>query len=54
MSIGKVAESLWAKFVEAWQNLGATYLSINTMGAGLTTPQDHIDKLRYVKTRLGL
>lgn len=33
----------WARQVEAWRDLGATHLSVNTMGAGFTSPQQHID-----------
>ena len=33
----------WAKTARAWRNLGATHLRVNTMGAGFTSPQQHID-----------
>ena len=32
---------------EAWQDAGATHLSLNTMGAGFTTPQQHIAALQH-------
>ena len=54
LSIGRIPELEWAGFVEAWRSLGVTHLGVNTMAAGLATPQDHINKLRYVKTNLGL
>ena len=31
-----------ARLTEAWRALGATHISINTMGAGLTSPAEHI------------
>jgi probable F420-dependent oxidoreductase len=36
----------WASNVEAWRDLGATHLSVNTMGAGLESPRDHIEAIR--------
>jgi probable F420-dependent oxidoreductase len=53
LSIGRVPEQGWAEFVAAWQALGATHLSVNTMDAGLRSPQEHIDALRHVKAVLG-
>jgi probable F420-dependent oxidoreductase len=38
---------------ETWQRLGARYACVNTMGAGLKTPQEHIAALRKVKEALG-
>ena len=45
-SIGDGSADDWAKEVDAWRELGATHLGVNTMGAGLTSPADHIDALR--------
>ncbi len=45
-SIGGGGPDDWAKEVEAWRELGATHLGVNTMGAGLSSPADHIDALR--------
>ena len=36
----------WARAVDAWQDLGATHLALNTMNAGLNSPDQHIDALR--------
>jgi probable F420-dependent oxidoreductase len=44
---------LWGQQAEAWQKLGATHLSVNTMKAGLTSPDEHIKALRQVKEALG-
>ena len=39
-------QEAWLKQIEAWKSLGATYLSLNTMKAGLATPQAHIEAIR--------
>ena len=49
LGLGLAGEGRWPGFVEAWRNLGATHLGINTMNAGLSSPQAHIDALRRVK-----
>jgi probable F420-dependent oxidoreductase len=36
----------WSQLLEGWQVIGATHASVNTMGAGLVTPQAHLDALR--------
>ncbi len=36
----------WETLVRDWQAAGATHLSFNTMGAGLKTPQEHIQAIR--------
>jgi probable F420-dependent oxidoreductase len=52
LSISQVPQAEWASFAEGWRNLGATHISVNTMGAGLRSPQDHIDALRRVKEEI--
>ena len=54
LSIGQVPETEWARYAQSWRELGATHLCVNTMGAGLRSPQDHIDALRRVKDALGV
>ena len=39
----------WARTVEAWQQMGATHLGVNTMSAGLDSPAKHIDAIRSFK-----
>jgi probable F420-dependent oxidoreductase len=43
----------WARAVEDWRALGATHLGVNTMGAGLTSPQAHIEAIRRFKEAVG-
>ena len=39
----------WAKDASAWKSVGSTHISASTMGAGLSTPGEHIDVLRRFK-----
>ncbi|MBI4340485.1 MAG: LLM class F420-dependent oxidoreductase, partial [Chloroflexi bacterium] len=39
----------WARTAAAWRELGATHLSLNTMGAGFSTLAQHLDALRRFK-----
>lgn len=54
LSIAQVPESGWVQYVEGWRALGATHLCVNTMGAGFTSPQQHIDALRRAAAALGV
>lgn len=42
----------WRKAAEDWRALGATHLSINTMGAGLQGADAHVDALRRVQAAI--
>ena len=44
---------IWQAHANAWQSMGATHVSINTMRAGLNSPQDHIDAIQKVKEVIG-
>ena len=48
---GKVDE--WIQLTKRWQELGATHISINTMDAGFTALQQHLDAIRRYKEALG-
>lgn len=54
LTISDIPEDQWATYADGWRSLGATHLGVNTMGAGLTSPQAHIDTLRRVKERIGV
>jgi len=43
---GEGDPEVWASEIEAWKGLGATHLSINTMGCGFDTPEAHLQALR--------
>jgi probable F420-dependent oxidoreductase len=46
ISMSSLAQGDWVRTAQAWQALGATHLDLNTMKAGLSSPQDHIDAIR--------
>jgi probable F420-dependent oxidoreductase len=54
LTLARVPENEWTPFVETWRDLGATHLAINTMEFGLSSPQQHIDTLRRVKSLLNI
>ncbi|MBC8163803.1 MAG: LLM class F420-dependent oxidoreductase, partial [Roseiflexaceae bacterium] len=53
LSLARLPEDEWASFARGWQALGATHLCVNTMGAGYSSLDAHIDVLRRVKAALG-
>ena len=46
LSINEVPEAEWPAEVRRWRDLGVTHLGLNTMGAGLPTPEAHVDAIR--------
>ncbi len=42
-----------AEIVAQWKDKGATHASLDTMGAGLASPDDHIDAIRRLKEAIG-
>ncbi len=49
VSIRDSSEDDWKRTAEAWRELGATHLSVNTMNAGLESPQAHIETIQRFK-----
>ena len=43
----------WVRQTQAWRELGATHISFNTMNAGFTSVQQHLDALRRYKEVVG-
>jgi probable F420-dependent oxidoreductase len=43
----------WADAAERWRGLGATHLSVNTMGDGLQGPDEHVARLREAMAAIG-
>ncbi|HEX8600370.1 MAG TPA: LLM class F420-dependent oxidoreductase [Chloroflexia bacterium] len=39
----------WRQFYEGWRDLGATHISVNTMGIGLTSPDEHVKMIETFK-----
>ena len=53
ISMANTPEEAWRPTLDRWSNLGATHVSFNTMGAGLESPQAHIDAIRRLKEIAG-
>jgi probable F420-dependent oxidoreductase len=49
ITIAGSSPDTWAQEAEAWRELGATHLSVNTMRAGLRSPTEHIEAIRQFK-----
>jgi len=43
----------WLHQAQRWRDLGATHIAINTMGAGYTSLQQHLDAIRRFKETSG-
>lgn len=43
----------WRTALHAWRDAGASHVSFNTMGAGLATPQAHIEAIRTFAKLVG-
>ena len=43
----------WQKSYESWRSLGASHLSVNTMGCGFMSVDQHVQRLREVKQIFG-
>jgi len=54
VDVRTIPEAEWATEVEQWRAAGATHLSVNTMGAGLASPRDHIETIRRFKEAVGV
>ena len=49
ISIANSEPDAWSRSLEAWRDIGATHVGVNTMGAGLESPRDHIEAIRRFK-----
>jgi probable F420-dependent oxidoreductase len=49
ISVAGRAPEDWVQEAEAWKKLGASHLSVNTMGAGFRSVQEHISAVRQFK-----
>ena len=46
ISIAGLDKDEWRRRVKAWRGLGASHVAVDTMRAGFTSPQAHIDAIR--------
>ena len=49
VSVASGSPDEWAKSAAAWDEMGASHLSVNTMRAGLSGPDQHIEAIRRFK-----
>lgn len=45
ITIARTPEDEWRSTLEGWRALGATHLTVNTMGAGLESPKAHVEAI---------
>jgi hypothetical protein len=43
----------WVAEAKAWEQMGASHVSINTAGKDFTSPQAHLDALRRFREAVG-
>ncbi len=53
VQLGKRTVEQCAELAKAWEPLGGTHVTFNTMASGLRTPDDHIDAISRYKAALG-
>jgi probable F420-dependent oxidoreductase len=53
LSLARTPEAEWGAIAAGWQSLGATHLTINTMGLGHTSVREHLDSLQHAKAAIG-
>ena len=46
ISIAEGGPDDWRATAEQWRDLGATHITLVTMGAGFSSPDEHVDRLR--------
>jgi alkanesulfonate monooxygenase SsuD/methylene tetrahydromethanopterin reductase-like flavin-dependent oxidoreductase (luciferase family) len=46
INLSQTPSEQWEKVIQAWKNLSATHLTVNTMKAGFSSPTDHIEAIR--------
>jgi probable F420-dependent oxidoreductase len=52
LDVGRVPQEEWIAQTEVWRTLGATHISVNTMNAGLRSPQEHVETIARYKEAL--
>jgi alkanesulfonate monooxygenase SsuD/methylene tetrahydromethanopterin reductase-like flavin-dependent oxidoreductase (luciferase family) len=52
ISVQGLNQDEWHRRVEAWRALGASHMAVDTMRAGFTSPQAHIDAIRSFRAVL--
>ena len=53
INMQQMPRSTWAAYAEGWRSLGATHISLNTMGVGLNTLEARLEALRQFREVVG-
>jgi len=53
ITVANHPQSEWTDLANRWRTLGATHIGVNTMRAGFTSPQEHIEAIRHFKAIVG-
>jgi probable F420-dependent oxidoreductase len=54
LNLSQVGADGWNDFIQTWKELGATHLTVNTMGCGYETVSAHIEAITQFSTLTGL
>jgi Luciferase-like monooxygenase len=51
---GDGSPETWSLVLKGWEQLGTTFISFNSMGSGLHTPQEHLQAIQRFARELGM
>ena len=54
LNLSSITQEGWTNFIRGWEELGATHLTVNTMGCGFDTTSAHIQALKRFAETIGL
>jgi probable F420-dependent oxidoreductase len=54
LNLSQIGPDGWTSFIRTWEELGATHLTVNTMGCGYETTSAHIEALKQFAGVIGL
>jgi probable F420-dependent oxidoreductase len=54
LNISAIARDGWISYLQSWEKLGATHLTVNTMACGFDTPAAHLQALKLFAETVGL
>lgn len=54
INYGEGRQKIWEETYRRWESLGVEYFSINTMGCGFSTPEEHLRAVEKFATEMGI
>jgi len=54
LNMNLIGQDAWISFIRGWEALGATHMTVNTMGCGFETTSSHIQALKRFAETVGL